>query len=403
MGLASLVLPYTRRELPGWGRVMSLVGGTTDRLWSGTPLARVRYKWTQSSVWVDLADEHERVVYFCGRYYELGLQLTLRSVLQPGATFVDVGANIGLMTVLAAGVVGSTGVIYAIEPNPACCERLNLHVEQNGLSQVQVHPVGLSDEDGTLWLTRETGSTVHGSFAPPVHESCVTARYMLPVRRGDDLLTEAPTDRAMVIKIDVEGFECRTLRGLARTIARHRPKVLTEVIPEHLLRSGSSVAELFDLMHDFGYSGCAITTVRRWTRHQLRLVPVRTAESMPTKQRMFCGRLLIRQRATRDLGSRRTPSRLSDDKVEMTKGRCRQTVTKAAIVNSERGRRRCQNRAVRWQLASCLKVSTVRQCGYRRYRARRAPSQRTSPKEMPPRICGYRKTDRRGGPKFTAP
>jgi len=279
--LLPLVLPYTRSELPAWGRMMALVGGAIDQGWPSTPLVRTRYKWTPYSVWLNLADMHERIVYFCGRHYDLGPQLALRNVLRPGDTFVDIGANIGLMTLLAAHAVGPTGVVYAFEPNPDCCERIRLHVTRNGLTQVHVHPVGLSDQDAMLSLTRETGSSVHGSFAPPPDEATVTARYAVPVRRGDDLLGRAPINRPMVIKIDVEGFECRTLRGLAATIERHTPIVLAEVVAGHLARAGSTVAELFDLMHGFGYTGCAIAIVRRWMRYRLHLVPVTTAETMP--------------------------------------------------------------------------------------------------------------------------
>jgi FkbM family methyltransferase len=224
---------------------------------------------------------HERIVYFCGRYYDLGPQLALRAVLRSGDTFVDIGANIGLMTLLAAHAVGPTGVVYAFEPNPDCCERLQLHVARNRLTHVYVHPVGLSEQDAMLSLTRDTGSSVHGSLAPPTDEAAVTARYTVPVRRGDDLLTHAPSKRPMVIKIDVEGFECRTLRGLAATIERHAPVVLTEVVAGHLARAGSTVAELFDLMSGFGYTGSAMTIVRRWTRYRLHLVPVITPETMP--------------------------------------------------------------------------------------------------------------------------
>jgi len=260
---------------------MALVGGTRDEGWSNASLVRTRYKWTQSSVWLNLADTHERVVYFCGRYYDLAPQLALQKILRPGDTFVDIGANIGLMTVLASQVVGVTGVIYAIEPNPECSERLSLHVTRNGLTQVRVHRLGFSDQDDILSLTYATESSVHGSFAPAPDEAAVKTRHLVTVRRGDDILSDAPRDRPMVIKIDVEGFECRVLRGLAATIGRHKPVVVVEVVAEHLARAGSSVAELFDLMHGFGYSGAALTMIGRWGRYRLRLVPVTIAKAMP--------------------------------------------------------------------------------------------------------------------------
>jgi FkbM family methyltransferase len=277
--MAALVLPYTRRELPAWGRVMSLVGGDADELWAGAPLERVAYKWTNCSVRLNLADRHERIVYFCGRYYDLGTQLTLRRVLGPGDTFVDIGANIGLMTVLGGHLVGPQGRVFAFEPNPECYARLNQHVTDNGLSQVRVFPLGLSDRAETLSLTRDTDSSVHGSLSPPSDPSRVTSRHEVRVERGDDMLVDLPL-RPMTIKIDVEGFECKVIQGLTDTIAKHRPTVLTEVVPEHLRRAGSSDDALFDLMHGLGYAGSAVTTVRRWTRYNLQLLPVSNARAI---------------------------------------------------------------------------------------------------------------------------
>lgn len=275
---AGVVLPATRVEFPGWGKLgvaFSIWGAKNDGLWQGAPRKTVRGKWHRYLMELDLADWSERQTYFLGRYCDLETQLALAAVLRPGDRFVDVGGNIGMISLHAAALVGPEGVVDTFEPNPACCTRIAGSIERNRIAQVRLHPCGLSDEPATLTLSILLNHTGMGTLAAiaPEQAAAVTQTVAVPVKTGDSVLLS--DDRPITcIKIDVEGFETRALRGMRKTLDRWRPIVTTEVIAEWLGRAGSSAGELFEFMTSRGYRAFGMGTARQRLRHRLKLRPV---------------------------------------------------------------------------------------------------------------------------------
>lgn len=268
-----LLLPWTRAELPGWGRVLRAAGAFDNDRWRGAPTRSIRGKFHGYQMELDLSNWSERHTFFLGRFYELALQLLMRSYLRPGDTFLDVGANIGMISALAARLVGSGGHVHAFEPNPVPFGRLQHLLASNGLtSAVTAHNVGVSDEAGELTLSVIQGHTGSGTLGnlPPAEAAAVTATYTVPTVRLDDRLPELPAS-PMFLKIDVEGFECQVLRGGRVLLERFRPLVVTEVSATHLKRGGSTVDDLFGIMRGYGYEPYVLGTTRGRLRHRLAL------------------------------------------------------------------------------------------------------------------------------------
>ena len=256
---AWIALPYARLELPGWGgllRTVRVLGPGANEVWSDAPPVRLRGKWHGYTMTLDLQNWSERLSFFLGRYYDLPTQLTLRSLLRPGDRMLDVGANIGMISLLAARLVGPGGRIDAFEPNPRCEERLRQMLRDNRIQHVEVYPFGLSDCAAQAQLTLPDASTGSGTLSDvPLEARSPDARYYdVRVCRGDDVIAGNP-GRPIAVKIDVEGHEVRVLRGLGKTIERAQPAFLVETIPEHLERAGSGVEELVGLLRDHGYRG----------------------------------------------------------------------------------------------------------------------------------------------------
>jgi FkbM family methyltransferase len=273
-----LTLPALRNEWPGWGRLarpFGIIGAENDSRWRGAPRKRVRGKWHRYWMELNLADWSERQTWFLARYGELAVQLLMTHCLRPGDRAADIGANIGMVTLHAAALVGPSGSLDSFEPNPGCADRIEHALRENGIKHVRLHRMGLSDSPATLTLNVLLNHTGMGTLAPlgPSDQCRVTHSVSVPVEVGDAILLK--DDRPItLIKVDVEGFETRVLKGLHQTLQKWRPIVLTEVIPEWLERAGSSVIEMLQTMNQMGYIGYGLSTYRRNLRHRLRLCPL---------------------------------------------------------------------------------------------------------------------------------
>lgn len=272
---AAVALPFTRWELPGWGKIaqaLGIVGIKYDSRWRNSPQRTIRGKTHGYLMDLSLRDFSERLTYFLGRYHELAILLLMDQCIRPGERIVDVGANIGMISLHAAKRVGPTGTVEAFEPNPVCADRIARAVDRNGIHQIRLHRMGLSDAPATLTLRVLQGHAGMGTLASVADETfgAVTSSYDVPVATADSVL--GGQDRPVsFVKIDVEGFETRVLKGMQGVLSRWNPIVTTEVIPAWLERAGSSVAELTALMHSLGYRGYGVSTKRGLVRHRLHL------------------------------------------------------------------------------------------------------------------------------------
>jgi FkbM family methyltransferase len=276
-----LLLPYTRHELPGWGYLLSklnILGNQNDYLWTSTGKQTVKGKWHKYSMELDLSDWSERMTYFLGRYYELNTQLLLNHILKEGDRFIDIGANIGMIALHAASLVKKTGQVECFEPNPECAKIIRDTFNANSISQGKVYEIGLSDTKGRLKLnltSSHTGTATLASFENEKNLVCKT--FDVNVEIGDEVILD--NQKAVkLIKIDVEGFELRVLKGLEVTLKTWRPCVVTEFVKEHLERAGTSRKEIADFMSNLDYHPYAISTCRKYFKHKLQLTPLRDIE-----------------------------------------------------------------------------------------------------------------------------
>jgi len=197
---------------------------------------------------IDVRDGMERTYYYC-RTHDFIHPALIESVLEPGGTYVDIGANIGIHTLRAARRVLPDGKVIAFEANPRTAARLRAHAAVNRLSNVTVFDVALSDNPGKAVL--KTGAEPHaGTFTLEAHGQG-KEEFEVPLARGDDLLANIPLPGRALVKIDVEGHELHVLRGMTAWLAAHRPTVIMEFTPAWLGASGQ-VSEFF---HQHGYQG----------------------------------------------------------------------------------------------------------------------------------------------------
>lgn len=268
--LSDLILPYTRAELPGWGRLMAwggILGAKFDKEWVGSESVVVRGKAHRYLMRLDRSDWSQRLTYFLGRYYEFGVLEALNAILRPGDTFVDIGANIGMISLHARSRVGADGQIVCFEPIPECANAIKENFALNKFSNGTVYNIALSDSSGELQLKITSNHTGTATLAD-VESSEVVRSIGVKVEIADTLI-DFPVH---VIKIDVEGFELRVLRGLKRTLEKHKPFIITELIEPQLRKAGSSIEEVSNFLRNAGYQPFGIASRRRGVRHKLLLL-----------------------------------------------------------------------------------------------------------------------------------
>lgn len=200
---------------------------------------------------LDLTDDLELWFHYLGDYEALERAFIL-SALPPDGIFLDVGANVGWHTLRAARHLTS-GKVYAFEPMAASLARLRRNLELNGLLNVEVFPFALSDVEGVAAFNREPGQTGTVSMAPRPQG---LAAGWLRCKRLDDLPQGMSPHRIDVVKLDVEGAELRSLRGMFRTLSRCGwPPIVCEINPTLLRLMGNSAAELVGELSNMGYRG----------------------------------------------------------------------------------------------------------------------------------------------------
>jgi len=199
-----------------------------------------------------IEDFHEyiqRNIYFMG-YHEFRETRIVKKLLREGDTFVDVGANIGWFTVLAASMVKGQGSVVAFEPSTSIHEQLRANVELNGLTNVTLERVALSNQNGVAVLSgisQENAGTGTILASTKVGEKVSVACF-------DDYHASHSLGRIQVMKIDVEGAEMMVLEGAKDALRTGQiENIVVEVSDERLRSTGSSSAALAEMLREFGY------------------------------------------------------------------------------------------------------------------------------------------------------
>ena len=192
--------------------------------------------------------------------YEPETMAIFRSCLKSGMTIVDIGANLGYFTVIAAGRVGPSGTVLAYEPDPHNFGLLERNIAANGFKNVRAFPIALSDESGTRALFFGDNQTTH-SFGDKRNtgrsESVVTDTL-------DNSLKTLGHPQIDLIKMDIEGAEPLALEGMRETVQGNPALViLFEFHPKAIQRLGRSPLKFLARFKELGFSLSAIDENRR--------------------------------------------------------------------------------------------------------------------------------------------
>ena len=183
--------------------------------------------------------------------------------LAPGDTFLDIGANVGILSILGSRLVGDQGRVLAVEPNPGIADMLVESLEVNGCSNVTVGRYALGEEEGELPLSVPRRNLGGASLGAPGGDGIV-----VPVKTLRSVLEEEGIGTPRMVKLDVEGFEVSVLKGILEVWKQESPEV---ILFEHLGREEVADSEVGRMLSGLGY--CFFRIPRNWFR--VRLMPDR--------------------------------------------------------------------------------------------------------------------------------
>ena len=262
-GLARVILPDRLED-----RLRSFVRSRRDRRMAALAERRAAY-WEANagkaeSVSIRLQPGVDMEVYFdsdLGRliylgWYELGERYFLNAFLRRGDIYIDVGANLGLFSVIAAERVGRHGRVHAIEPCSRTFARLARNISLNGFENIIGHRLALSAENGESEMTLSTdGHDAWNSLAPPT-DGNVFARETVRTQKWDAFVEENKLiGKVAMMKVDVEGWEMHFLAGASDSLSRDDAPVLqVEFNDEALTAAGSTGRDLHTALTDLGYN-----------------------------------------------------------------------------------------------------------------------------------------------------
>lgn len=175
--------------------------------------------------------------------------------IRPGMVVVDVGANAGLYTVIAAKRAAASGRVVAFEPSPRELEQLRTHLRLNRCANVTIEEVALGEAAGQGELLviegHETGcNSFHLADGDAVHARPVA----VPIRTLDSYYERGDLPQVDFIKMDIEGAELSALRGAAAVFRDLRPVLLCEIVEERTAPWGYRGQAIVDLVAGWDYT-----------------------------------------------------------------------------------------------------------------------------------------------------
>lgn len=195
---------------------------------------------------VDTTYPMESSVWLAG-VYDVTATRFLRQILRSGDVFLDVGANCGALTLVAAQAMGS-GKIYAFEPGPAVRSRLQGNIDLNPQFKdtVAIVPYGLGRCSGEGFYNEDPNYRGNGSLHAP-------QGIAIEIVSLDEWVEREKLEKIDAIKIDVEGMEYDVLLGGKTVLEKYHPLLYFETLPLFFENTPHSIKTLYEFLAELGY------------------------------------------------------------------------------------------------------------------------------------------------------
>ncbi|MBN1850754.1 MAG: FkbM family methyltransferase [Deltaproteobacteria bacterium] len=205
----------------------------------------------QIELWLD--DNIDFLIWLYG-YYEIHESRMFLSLLKPDNVVVDVGANIGYYSLLAASRTGNGGKVFAFEPVPLTFFRLKKNVQR--IECVEALQMACGDEDGftEIYISdfRVNGQSGCSRILSPLPNN-PNIKEKVPLIRLDTFFGGKKQTKIDLMKIDTEGYELKVLMGSENILRDNKDiKILLEMNEKYIRMCGSTPEDFFDYLEGFG-------------------------------------------------------------------------------------------------------------------------------------------------------
>jgi FkbM family methyltransferase len=205
---------------------------------------------------LDLSQAIDLTIFLLGRF-EPPTVAAFRRYVKPGATVIDIGANIGAHTLQLARLVGPQGRVLSFEPTGFAFAKLRRNLQLN--PQIAGRVTALQ-----CFLTAEGDKTlpqsIYSSWSLKRSADAHDKHLGLPMATTgarsatlDRALSDHGVEKVDLVKLDVDGFECDVLAGARDMIRRDRPTFVMEIMPYGLVEQGANLKQLLDYLIPIGY------------------------------------------------------------------------------------------------------------------------------------------------------
>lgn len=173
----------------------------------------------------------------------------LKESCKSGAVIIDIGAHIGLFSIIAAQVTGKRGKLYAFEPAPGTFALLQQTVVINHEEQViETIQKAVGKENGKITFFVSDNKADNSNSLVNYKEDRSLHGIDVAVTSIDNFVKEKNISKLDFIKIDVEGAEYDTLRGAASTLKNLRPRCIVAIHPEPIAAKGDRLEDIYDFI-----------------------------------------------------------------------------------------------------------------------------------------------------------
>ncbi|MFK8011407.1 MAG: FkbM family methyltransferase [Marinicellaceae bacterium] len=208
---------------------------------------------------LDLEEAIDNAMYYKGSR-EPDTSQALKALCKSGHTVIDIGANVGSHSLPIASFVGVEGQVYAFEPVPWAVNKFKRNLELNNINNITLETIALSDINeqevemsfrASFKLGSKSGVGEDGKIDGGWWDECEHVKIRMETL--DNYVSNHQIDRIDLIKLDVDGFEGKVIRGALGTLSRFKPILIMEVAPTWTKMRGDNMMDILSKLKEIGY------------------------------------------------------------------------------------------------------------------------------------------------------